>query len=107
MEEIEETIRIGGADSAYLDARLRFSNSHPAIERWWDYRSLFHSRADRYRGFTVIMMGFFGQSAGNNLITYFLPILLGAAGITSQDRKLTLNFVNSITSFLGALTVSF
>ena len=51
------------------------------------------------------MIGAFGQLSGNNLITYFLPVLLGAAGITSQHRKLTLNFVNSITSFVGALTV--
>ncbi|KAI0031392.1 general substrate transporter [Vararia minispora EC-137] len=87
MDEIEETIRAGGAD-----------------KRWWDYRSLFHTAVDRRRTFTVMMMGAFGQLAGNNLITYFLPVLLGAAGITSQNRKLTLNFVNSITSYAGALT---
>ena len=54
----------------------------------------------------VILMGAFGQLSGNGLITYFLPVLLGNAGITSQNKRLTLNFVNSVTSFLGALAVS-
>ncbi|KZV70176.1 general substrate transporter [Peniophora sp. CONT] len=89
MDEIEETIERGGSD-----------------KNWWDYRPLFRTKADRYRGFTIIMMGSFGQLAGNNLITYFLPILLGNAGITSQTKKLTLTFVNSITSAAGALTGS-
>jgi hypothetical protein len=39
-----------------------------------------------------------GQLSGNGLITYFLPVLLEGAGITNQDRRLTLNFVNSVTS---------
>ncbi|KAI0320169.1 general substrate transporter [Amylostereum chailletii] len=89
MNEIEETIQLGGGD-----------------KRWWDLRSLFRTRADRWRSGIAIMMGFFGQTVGNNLITYFLPVLLGNAGITSQNRKLTLNFVNSVTSFIGALTGS-
>ena len=55
----------------------------------------------------VILMGAFGQLSGNGLITYFLPVLLRNAGITSQNKQLTLNFVNSVTSFLGALAVSY
>lgn len=54
----------------------------------------------------VVLIGSFGQLSGNGLITYFLPVLLLNAGITSQSKQLTLNFVNSITSFIGALTVS-
>jgi len=52
------------------------------------------------------MIGVFGQLSGNGLITYFLPVLLANAGITSQNKKLTLNFVNSVTSFIGALAGS-
>ncbi|KAF8655480.1 hypothetical protein AX16_003038 [Volvariella volvacea WC 439] len=86
MEEIEEKIEIDGSD-----------------KRWWDFRPLFTTRADRYRAYMVILIG---QLSGNGLITYFLPVLLGIAGITSQDRKLTLNFVNSVTSYIGALSGS-
>ncbi|KAF8908874.1 general substrate transporter, partial [Gymnopilus junonius] len=89
MSEIEEKIQIDGAD-----------------KRWWDFRPLFTTRADRYRAYMVILIGTFGQLSGNGLITYFLPILLKDAGITSQSRQLTLNFVNSITSYMGALAGS-
>lgn len=46
-------------------------------------------------------IGTFGQLSGNGLITYFLPVLLEQAGITNQNRRLTLNFVNSVTSYIG------
>ncbi|KAG9103833.1 hypothetical protein FRC06_007645 [Ceratobasidium sp. 370] len=89
MEEIEEKISLDGTD-----------------KRFWDFRSLFRTASDRYRTSMVVMIGAFGQLSGNGLITYFLPVLLGQAGITSQDRKLTLNFVNSVTSMIGAVTGS-
>ncbi|KDR82784.1 hypothetical protein GALMADRAFT_151830 [Galerina marginata CBS 339.88] len=89
MREIEEKIQIDGVD-----------------KRWWDYRPLFTTRADRYRAYMVILIGTFGQLSGNGLITYFLPILLKNAGIISQERQLTLNFVNSVTSYIGALTAT-
>jgi len=90
MDEIEEKIIILGAD-----------------KKWWDFRPLFRTRADRYRAYMVILIGAFGQLSGNGLITYFLPVLLKNAGILSQNKQLTLNFVNSITSYIGALTGSF
>ncbi|KAF8516839.1 general substrate transporter [Hysterangium stoloniferum] len=92
--EIEESVILDGAD-----------------KRFWDFRSLFWTRQDRHRTMLVIMIvnyskGAFGQLSGNGLITYFLPVLLANAGITSQNKKLTLNFVNSVTSFMGALAGS-
>ncbi|KAJ7095888.1 general substrate transporter [Mycena belliarum] len=90
IEEIEEKIMLDGAD-----------------KRWWDFRPLFRTRGDRARTYMVIIIGFFGQLSGNGLITYFLTILLKNAGITSQSRQLTLNFINSITSYIGALFGSF
>ncbi|KAJ6559213.1 general substrate transporter [Mycena vulgaris] len=90
IEEIEEKIALDGAD-----------------KHWWDFRPLFRTRGDRRRTYMVILIGFFGQLSGNGLITYFLTILLKNAGITSQSRQLTLNFINSITSYAGALFGSF
>ncbi|WWC63036.1 uncharacterized protein I303_105635 [Kwoniella dejecticola CBS 10117] len=55
-----------------------------ADRRFWDFRQ--------------------GSLSGNDLITYFLPVLLHQAGIDSPDRQRVLNFVNSVTSFAGALT---
>lgn len=34
---------------------------------------------------------------------YFLTILFGAAGVKTQERRLVLNFVNTIVSATGAL----
>ncbi|KAK0464610.1 general substrate transporter [Desarmillaria tabescens] len=84
MKEIEEKIEIDGQD-----------------KRWWDFRPLFATRADRYRAYMVILIGL----SGNGMITYFLPVLLENAGIESQSKRLTLNFVNSVTSYIGAFTV--
>ncbi|KDQ11493.1 hypothetical protein BOTBODRAFT_147205 [Botryobasidium botryosum FD-172 SS1] len=86
MEEIEERISLDGTD-----------------KRWWDFRSLFTTRSDRYRSAMCIMIGAFGQLSGNGLITYFLPVLLEQAGIIDQHKRLVLNFVNSVTSMIGAL----
>lgn len=66
----------------------------------------------------MLLMGFFGQWSGNGLgyvllheklpwfllwRSYFLTILFANAGITSQDRRLVLNFVNTVVSATGAL----
>ncbi|KZW03364.1 general substrate transporter [Exidia glandulosa HHB12029] len=87
VEEIEEHVKIGGADKT-----------------WWDFRPLFRTKADRARMWMVILIGAFGQLSGNGMITYFLPILLKNAGITSDSKRITLNFVNSVTSMIGAVT---
>ncbi|KAK7056820.1 hypothetical protein VNI00_002537 [Paramarasmius palmivorus] len=90
MDDIEEKIEINGQD-----------------KRWWDFRPLFKTRPDRLRSYMCIIIGCFGQLSGNGLITYFLPILIRNAGITDQGKQQTLNFVNSVTSYIGALAGSF
>lgn len=35
--------------------------------------------------------------------SYFLPILFAAAGVNSQNQRLTLNFANTVVSAFGAL----
>ncbi|PPQ71097.1 hypothetical protein CVT24_009848 [Panaeolus cyanescens] len=80
-------------DSVKLDA---------SDKRWWDYRELFNTRNARYRTMMMLMMGFFGQWSGNGL-GYFLTVLFGAIGVESQNGRLTLNFVNTIVSAIGAL----
>ncbi|ELU42263.1 sugar [Rhizoctonia solani AG-1 IA] len=87
MEEIEEKTSLDGTD-----------------KRFWDIRSLIRTASDRYRTGSAVMVGIFGQLSGNGMVTYFLPVLLGQAGITSQDKKLTLTFMlRRVTSMVGAL----
>lgn len=87
IQEIEANISLSGAD-----------------KRWWDFRAIFNSAANRYRFGLCAIVSCWGQLSGNGLITYFLPILLQQAGIVDTNRQRVLNFVNSITSFVGALS---
>ncbi|KAF8663434.1 hypothetical protein AX16_001004 [Volvariella volvacea WC 439] len=84
-KEFEESVRLDASD-----------------KRWWDYSELFNTRNARYRSSMMLLMGFFGQWSGNGL-GYFLTILFANAGATSQNQRLTLNFVNTIVSATGAL----
>ncbi|WOO79017.1 Lactose permease [Vanrija pseudolonga] len=87
IAEFEESISLTGAD-----------------KRPFDFRPLFTTAAQRYRFGMCVIVACWGQLSGNGLITYFLPLLLKQAGIQSPDRQRVLNFVNSVTSFIGALT---
>lgn len=85
MREFEESIKTDGSD-----------------KRWWDYSELVNTHNARYRTFMMLLMGFFGQWSGNGL-GYFLTILFKNAGANTQDRRLILNFVNTVVSASGAL----
>ncbi|KAF9498653.1 general substrate transporter [Pleurotus eryngii] len=83
--EFEEAIKLDASD-----------------KRWWDYKELVNTPNARYRTFMMLLMGFFGQWSGNGL-GYFLPILFQNAGANSQNQRLTLNFINTVVSAIGAL----
>ncbi|KAF3769340.1 hypothetical protein M406DRAFT_52456 [Cryphonectria parasitica EP155] len=70
---------------------------------WWDFRELVHTRAARYRLAMVIGMSFIGQWSGNNVVSYFMPEMFAAAGITDTNTQLLLNAINPIFSMLGAV----
>ncbi|KAF5358983.1 hypothetical protein D9758_004837 [Tetrapyrgos nigripes] len=84
MKEFEESIKLDASD-----------------KRWWDYSELVNTKNARYRTFMMLLMGFFGQWSGNGL-GYFLTVLFASAGVKSQERRLVLNFVNTIVSAIGA-----
>ncbi|KAH7099036.1 general substrate transporter [Auriculariales sp. MPI-PUGE-AT-0066] len=90
IQEIQENIAIDGADKT-----------------WWDFRPLFRTRPQRARMWLLVLIAAFGQLSGNGMITYFLTVLLRIAGITNQTKQITLNFVNSVTSMIGAVTGAF
>ncbi|KAJ3741040.1 general substrate transporter [Lentinula detonsa] len=84
LREFEESIKLDASD-----------------KRWWDYSELVNTANARYRTLMMLMMGFFGQWSGNGL-GYFLTVLFKNAGVESQERRLVLNFVNTIVSAIGA-----
>lgn len=84
-----------------------------------DYRELLNTKAARYRSYMVIMMSFFGQWSGNNVVSYFMvrrsdtkvhthanikqPVMFENAGITNTNTQLLLNAINPIFSMIAAV----
>ncbi|KAF2177582.1 lactose permease [Zopfia rhizophila CBS 207.26] len=70
---------------------------------WWDFRELVNTKAARYRLAMVIVMAFFGQWSGNNVVSYFMPAMIKNAGITDTNKQLLINAINPIFSMLAAI----
>ncbi|KAH8726235.1 general substrate transporter [Phaeosphaeriaceae sp. PMI808] len=70
---------------------------------WWDFRELANTKAARYRLAMVIAMAFFGQWSGNNVVSYFMPLMVKQAGITDPNKQLLINAINPIFSMLAAI----
>jgi sugar porter (SP) family MFS transporter len=74
-----------------------------ADKRWWDYRSLFNSRANLYRAILcAVAVSAFSQLTGQSGVSYFLPAMLTTTGITAPDTVLDINLGISIASGLAA-----
>jgi hypothetical protein len=73
------------------------------IQGLWDYRELFNSHSARWRTSMVTLITFASSLAGNTILTFFLPTMLAAVGVTSVRRKLLLTFASSIVSCSGAV----
>ncbi|KAH7402122.1 general substrate transporter [Phaeosphaeria sp. MPI-PUGE-AT-0046c] len=70
---------------------------------WWDFRELYNTRAARYRLAMVIAMAFFGQWSGNNVVSYFMPVMVKQAGILDPNKQLLINAINPIFSMIAAV----
>ncbi|KAH9907217.1 lactose permease [Xylariomycetidae sp. FL2044] len=70
---------------------------------WWDFRELANTRAARYRLAMVVLMSFFGQWSGNNVVSYFMPKMIESAGIKDTNTQLLINAINPIFSMIAAI----
>ncbi|KAJ4248467.1 hypothetical protein NW762_012804 [Fusarium torreyae] len=68
----------------------------------FDLRSLYRSRARRYRIMLVIAMSWFGQFSGNNVSSYYLPMMVKNVGTTSTNMVLLLNAFYALTGWIAA-----
>lgn len=87
MQEIEDSLAV---------VRTR------SVWACFDLRSLFKSRARLYRVMLVILMGWFGQFSGNNVVSYYLPIMVENVGITETNMVLLLNAIYAVTGWIAA-----
>ena len=49
-------------------------------------------------------LGAKGSVAGNNVISYYLPLLVAEVGITSSKTQILLNAIYAITGWIAAIT---
>lgn len=68
----------------------------------FDIRNLFNTRARRYRLALCIAFSWFGQFSGNNIASYYLPLLVENVGITNTNTQLLLNAIYALTGWIFA-----
>ncbi|KAH7248492.1 general substrate transporter [Fusarium redolens] len=102
----------GDASHPLVDLQMREMIANINTEQIASWKDLFdlqvlvESRSSRYRLMLNIAFSWFGQFSGNNIVSYYLPIMLNGIGITNTDTKLILNivyaFVGWISSIIGS-----
>jgi MFS family permease len=103
----------GDPDSAIVRLTMKEMAANIELDasdkRWWDYRELYNTRASRYRLFCIWVMAFLSSFMGNAVASYFLPVMLQKAGISSEHYQLLINALNTVCSavcaFIGCLFV--
>jgi len=71
---------------------------------FFDITILFKSRSRRYRSMLNFAWSWFGQFSGNNVISYYLPLLLTNVGVTDTNTVLLLNAIYALTGWIAAAT---
>lgn len=71
--------------------------------RWWDFKALFSTKANLYRFWLIFLVAVFSQFIGGSVISYFMPVMLENAGITSSSQQLLMNAINTVLSFISGL----
>ena len=74
-----------------------------ADQRWWDFKEIFQGRAALYRIACVVNLGVLYQWSGNSLGIYYLPVMLGQAGIKNVHISLLITCITSTVALGLAL----
>ncbi|KAF3798536.1 Lactose permease [Colletotrichum gloeosporioides] len=96
----------GDLDHPLVDLQIKemINSVDPAhVPSWrdlFDLRVLVETRSSRYRLMLNVAFSWFGQFSGNNIISYYLPIMLSGVGITDTNTKLILNIVYSVIGWV-------
>ncbi|KXL45117.1 MAG: hypothetical protein FE78DRAFT_90865, partial [Acidomyces sp. 'richmondensis'] len=70
---------------------------------FFDIRELLNSRSRRYRTALNFSFSWFGQFSGNNVISYYLPLLVDQVGIRSTNMQLLLNALYAVEGWIFAM----
>jgi MFS family permease len=75
-----------------------------SIRNYFDLRVLFNTPARRYRLMLAMTFAWFGQFSGNNISSYYLPIMLNNVGITETTLVLLLNAIYAVIGWVFAIS---
>lgn len=84
---------------------MMISTREQGLLTWRDYYnigSLLKTRARRYRMMLNISMSWFGQFSGNNIASYYLPLLIANVGVTDESTVLLLNAIYQLMGWIAA-----
>ncbi|KAB5549491.1 general substrate transporter [Coniochaeta sp. 2T2.1] len=102
---------LGNPDSAWVSLQMReyeeFLDMNGSDKRWWDYRSLFNSRAANYRLGCNMCISIFGQWAGNAVLSYFLGAVLETCGYGDPVPSANITLINNCQQFAWAIFGAF
>jgi MFS family permease len=73
-----------------------------SLRNYFDLRVLVKSPARRYRLLLVITFAWFGQFSGNNIASYYLPMMLNNVGITTTNLVLLMNAIYAVIGWIFA-----
>lgn len=100
----------GDGDNENPWVKLQLAEFEEQLEQnssaaWWDYRSLFSTRARRYRLGNSLMIGVWGALSSGG-ISYYVGAFFASAGITDPVTVLTYNVwqnvMSTMASFIGS-----
>ena len=86
-------------------AEMTDSLRREPVTHWrnfFDLSVLYKTRARRYRLMLNMTFAWFGQFSGNNVVSYYLPMLLIQVGIVDTDTKLLLNIMYALEGWIFA-----
>ncbi|KAK5632488.1 hypothetical protein RRF57_008202 [Xylaria bambusicola] len=66
----------------------------------FDLKVLVETRSSRYRLMLNMTFSWFAQFSGNNIISYYLPVMLDAIGVKDTNTKLILNIIYSVIGWV-------
>ena len=110
----------------WLIAADRHDENHPIVElemkevvqslhetkllswrNFFNLRDLLNTRARRYRTALNFSFSWFGPFSGNNVISYYLPLMVDKVGITDPDTQILLNGIYALTGWIAATAGAF
>lgn len=79
-------------------------STNASDKKWWSYSGLYNTRSARCRLICVIGMACFGQILGNNVTSYYFPVLAATAYIASSQKLLLLHGIYPVICLFAAVS---